>query len=116
MDDDELRRGMPTSHVKFGENVAILAGDALFAGGRRAERRREDPMRVGARSEADHGGRGGGMVGGQYIDVTEFDAAAKGDWEAAANLNATRLRRCIRSRPVGWSRPAWGSSCDWGGA
>ena len=31
MDDDELRRGMPTSHVKFGENVAILAGDALFA-------------------------------------------------------------------------------------
>ena len=31
MDDDELRRGMPTSHVKFGENVAILAGDGLFA-------------------------------------------------------------------------------------
>src|SRR3954471_19420171 len=31
MDDDELRRGMPTAHVKFGENVAILAGDALFA-------------------------------------------------------------------------------------
>ena len=31
MDDDDLRRGMPTSHVKFGENVAILAGDGLFA-------------------------------------------------------------------------------------
>src|SRR5213079_1224462 len=31
MDDDDLRRGMPTSHVKFGENIAILAGDALFA-------------------------------------------------------------------------------------
>jgi len=31
MDDDNLRRGMPTSHVKFGENVAILAGDGLFA-------------------------------------------------------------------------------------
>src|SRR5213080_4909405 len=30
-DDDDLRRGMPTSHVKFGEDVAILAGDALFA-------------------------------------------------------------------------------------
>src|SRR3954468_16809738 len=27
MDDDELRRGMPTSHVKYGENIAILAGD-----------------------------------------------------------------------------------------
>ena len=31
MDDDELRRGRPTSHVKFGEDVAILAGDGLFA-------------------------------------------------------------------------------------
>lgn len=29
MDNDRLRRGAPTSHVKFGEDVAILAGDAL---------------------------------------------------------------------------------------
>jgi geranylgeranyl pyrophosphate synthase len=29
MDDDELRRGRPTCHVKFGEATAILAGDAL---------------------------------------------------------------------------------------
>lgn len=29
MDDDELRRGKPTCHVKFGEATAILAGDAL---------------------------------------------------------------------------------------
>ncbi len=31
MDDDELRRGRPTSHVVFGEAVAVLAGDALQA-------------------------------------------------------------------------------------
>ena len=31
MDDDDLRRGMPTSHVKFGEANAVLAGDALLA-------------------------------------------------------------------------------------
>ncbi|MAS96396.1 MAG: farnesyl-diphosphate synthase [Verrucomicrobiales bacterium] len=30
MDDDDLRRGMPTSHVKYGEGVAVLAGDALL--------------------------------------------------------------------------------------
>jgi geranylgeranyl diphosphate synthase type II len=30
MDDDRLRRGQPTSHVVFGEGVAILAGDALL--------------------------------------------------------------------------------------
>lgn len=31
MDDDDLRRGLPTCHVKFGEALAILAGDALQA-------------------------------------------------------------------------------------
>lgn len=30
MDDDDLRRGLPTSHIKFGEATAILAGDALL--------------------------------------------------------------------------------------
>lgn len=30
MDDDELRRGMPTNHIRFGEDVALLAGDALL--------------------------------------------------------------------------------------
>lgn len=30
MDDDDLRRGMPTCHVKFGEGIAVLAGDALL--------------------------------------------------------------------------------------
>ena len=31
LDNDDLRRGLPTCHVKFGESAAILAGDALFA-------------------------------------------------------------------------------------
>jgi geranylgeranyl diphosphate synthase type II len=31
MDDDDLRRGLPTCHRKFGEALAILAGDALLA-------------------------------------------------------------------------------------
>ncbi|MEM6278814.1 MAG: polyprenyl synthetase family protein [Verrucomicrobiota bacterium] len=30
MDDDDLRRGMPTCHVKFGEGIAVLAGDGLL--------------------------------------------------------------------------------------
>ena len=30
MDDDDLRRGRPTCHKKFGEALAILAGDALL--------------------------------------------------------------------------------------
>ena len=31
MDDDALRRGRPTCHVRYGEDIAILAGDALYA-------------------------------------------------------------------------------------
>src|SRR5579871_104656 len=31
IDDDDLRRGQPSCHRKFGEAIAILAGDALFA-------------------------------------------------------------------------------------
>ena len=30
MDNDSLRRGMPTNHIKYGEDMAILAGDALL--------------------------------------------------------------------------------------
>jgi len=30
MDDDDLRRGMPTNHVKYGEDMAVLAGDGLL--------------------------------------------------------------------------------------
>jgi geranylgeranyl diphosphate synthase type II len=95
MDDDDLRRGMPTSHVKFGEDVAILAGDGLFAEAMRlfSSEQEGDPARILAGlTELVSATAVGGMVGGQYVDVTEFDAAAKGDWHKAVNLNAERLR------------------------
>ncbi|MGH2924713.1 MAG: polyprenyl synthetase family protein [Solirubrobacterales bacterium] len=74
MDDDELRRGRPTSHVRFGENVAILAGDGLFAEALRlfAEQQRSDPAAVLAAMAELLGAIGvDGMVGGQYMDVTQ---------------------------------------------
>ena len=80
MDDDELRRGRPTSHVAYGEDVAILAGDGLFAEaiGHFCERQRGDPARVlAALGELVAATGVGGMVGGQYRDVTageELDA------------------------------------------
>ncbi len=76
MDDDELRRGMPTSHVKFGENVAILAGDGLFAEAMRlyCEQQQGEPERVVAGlGELVKATGVSGMVGGQYVDVTTFD-------------------------------------------
>jgi geranylgeranyl diphosphate synthase type II len=79
MDDDELRRGLPTSHVKFGEDVAILAGDGLFAEAVNLFCRQPgDPARVLAALAELAGATGvDGMVGGQYVDVigAEDDAA-----------------------------------------
>ena len=73
MDDDELRRGRPTSHVKFGEDVAILAGDGLFAEAIRlfCEAQQADPPAVlAALAELVAATGVAGMVGGQYRDVT----------------------------------------------
>ena len=72
MDDDDLRRGRPTCHIAFGENVAILAGDGLMAEAYRLilERQAGEPARVVAalRELSDAIGVDG-MVGGQYVDV-----------------------------------------------
>jgi geranylgeranyl diphosphate synthase type II len=74
MDDDELRRGQPTCHVQFGEPVAILAGDGLFAEAIALvlERQEGEPARVrAALAELARAAGVGGMVGGQYLDVAE---------------------------------------------
>ena len=76
MDDDELRRGRPTSHVVYGENVAILAGDGLFAEAVRlfAENQEGEPTAIlGALGELLAAIGVDGMVGGQYMDVTQSE-------------------------------------------
>jgi geranylgeranyl diphosphate synthase, type II len=81
MDDDELRRGRPTSHVVYGENVAILAGDGLFAEALRLICERQESGRehvLGALTELARATGVEGMVGGQYVDVTEEDLDADG--------------------------------------
>ena len=105
MDDDELRRGMPTSHVKFGENVAILAGDGLFAEAMRlfCDAQKGDPARVLAGLSELVGATGvGGMVGGQYVDVTTFDVdpserATEPDADALRQMHALKTGRLIAS-------------------
>jgi geranylgeranyl diphosphate synthase type II len=75
MDDDELRRGRPTCHVRFGEDVAILAGDGLFAEAMRLvlDRQPGDPERVlAALHEIVDAVGVNGMVGGQYMDVADM--------------------------------------------
>lgn len=73
MDDDDLRRGRPTCHVKFGEAMAILAGDALqsLAFQTIAEDQSiEAGVRVRVISEiARASGTPRGMVAGQALDL-----------------------------------------------
>ena len=72
MDDDDLRRGRPTNHVAFGEDVAILAGDGLYAEAFRLvlTEQRGDPAHVlAAIAELAAATGVNGMVGGQFIDV-----------------------------------------------
>ena len=72
MDDDDLRRGRPTCHVRYGEDVAILAGDGLYAEALRIalqEQEAEPPDVLAAVAELADATGANGMVGGQYIDV-----------------------------------------------
>lgn len=72
MDDDDLRRGMPTNHKKFGENIAVLAGDALL----------NEAMSLMMKFSLKNGGSSlmaasaiaeaagpEGMIGGQVVDI-----------------------------------------------
>jgi geranylgeranyl diphosphate synthase, type II len=77
MDDDELRRGKPTCHVAFGVDVAILAGDGLFAEALRlllGEQRGEPANLLAAAREVVGAVGVRGMVGGQYLDVAANQA------------------------------------------
>jgi geranylgeranyl diphosphate synthase type II len=72
MDDDDLRRGRPTCHRAFGEDVAILAGDGLYAEAfalllARQEAGAEELLAAARELARATGAQG--MVAGQYIDV-----------------------------------------------
>jgi geranylgeranyl diphosphate synthase, type II len=85
MDDDDLRRGRPTCHVKYGEDVAILAGDGLYAEAFKHllnEQDAEPQNLLEAVCELASATGVNGMVGGQYIDV-----------QALVPQGATSLRR-----------------------
>ncbi|XVE78655.1 hypothetical protein DITRI_Ditri13aG0163900 [Diplodiscus trichospermus] len=73
MDNDDLRRGKPTNHKVFGEDTAILAGDALLslAFEHVAERTRNVLPEKVVRAIAELGSAVGskGLVGGQFVDL-----------------------------------------------
>lgn len=84
MDDDELRRGRPTSHVRYGEALAILAGDALLTDAftlmtAAAQTYPEPVAAIRAVHEIAMAAGAAGMVAGQAEDI----AAEGGDADLA---------------------------------
>ena len=102
MDDDDLRRGEPTCHIRFGEAMAILAGDALqtlafeILSGARLNSlgvRPESQLRMLRQLAAASGAAG--MVGGQALDLTSEGQQL--DEETLSTLHAMKTGALIES-------------------
>jgi geranylgeranyl diphosphate synthase, type II len=94
MDDDALRRGQPTCHVKFGEDVAILAGDGLYAEAfhHLLSDQHSPPRRILAAAAELAAATGvNGMVGGQYADVNPHTPSGSATLRRLHELKTGRL-------------------------
>jgi geranylgeranyl diphosphate synthase type II len=99
MDDDDLRRGLPTNHKKFGEALAILAGDALQA---LAFEVLADgyPAHTAAAccKELAQGAGAAGMVGGQVDDLAwESDVPGERTVEGLEQLHLRKTGALFRA-------------------
>ncbi len=95
MDDDDLRRGRPTCHKAFGEDVAILAGDGLYAEAFRhvLTHQQGEPVNVlAALGELAAATGVNGMVGGQFLDV---DGTAPAGGPGLRRLHELKTGRLI---------------------
>ncbi len=95
MDDDDLRRGRPTCHVLFGEDAAILAGDALFAEAMQlvaVHQPGSAEVKVGIMREISRATGVAGMVGGQFLDLRD---AGRESPEALRRVHALKTGRLI---------------------
>jgi geranylgeranyl diphosphate synthase type II len=100
MDDDDFRRGRPTAHKKFGEAMAILAGDAFFGEALTLITVHqvgscEQVLEV-VRELADSTGVNG-MVGGQVMDIDQTGIGARVDLETLHMIHKYKTGALIKS-------------------
>jgi geranylgeranyl diphosphate synthase type II len=83
MDDDDLRRGLPTCHKKHGEALAILAGDALLTGSFQVLVEGYSPVTARACCrQLARGAGAAGMVGGQVEDLAAENTSSSATKES----------------------------------
>lgn len=101
LDNDDLRRGKPTSHKMFGEAIAILAGDALLT--LAFQTLANAPVEPGRRVKIIHeiaagAGTVNGMVGGQVADLEGEKKAV--DTAGLEYIHRSKTAALIRSSVV----------------
>ncbi|HZK44517.1 MAG TPA: farnesyl diphosphate synthase [Syntrophomonadaceae bacterium] len=99
MDDDELRRGKPTCHIVFGEDIAILTGDALLtlafelvASNSKAGIDSINVVKVIREISKAAGSKG--MIGGQVIDLESEGKTI--DFETLKTLHSLKTGELFR--------------------
>ena len=122
MDDDDLRRGKPTCHVKYGEWLALLAGDALQAAAfeRLALSARTSPKANAKACEvlASAAGRHN-MCAGQYLDMVEEGHALDEERLTQIHLRKTSAllgAACLlglTASPVEPTKEQWSAALDY---
>lgn len=108
MDDDDLRRNRPTCHIVYGEDIAILAGDALFAEAVRliCELQPGDAeMRLSMLTELSTAAGVPGMVGGQYLDLRGEGHRSIEHLRRVHSLKTGRLIACAVRCGLAFAQP-----------
>jgi geranylgeranyl diphosphate synthase type II len=98
MDDDDLRRGLPTNHMVYGEGMAVLAGDGLLTTAFETMNKDmliyfDDPVKLKRRVRASHeiskGAGCRGMAAGQAADIEAAGKSIAGGLLDYIHLNKT---------------------------
>ena len=98
MDNDDLRRGIPTNHIKFGEDIAILAGDALLNKAFEVAVRSENEKSLNALKILSDSSGTEGMIGGQVVDLqSEGKTIGLRELQYIHSLKTGALIRCACS-------------------
>lgn len=99
IDNDDLRRGRPTCHKVFGEDIALMAGDALFAEAFKLvsdlQKASDSDNIIGVLSEIANAGGATGMVGGQVVDI--ISTGKEVDLETVQYIHSHKTGRLIRA-------------------
>jgi geranylgeranyl diphosphate synthase, type II len=105
MDDDTLRRGRPTSHVVFGEGLAILTGDGLLTEAFALMAREPvsrgdgslDARKLRALGLIADAAGACGMVGGQAVDLEAAGSGTRFDGDGLRAMHARKTGALIRA-------------------